>query len=196
MLVLTSVTMSNSSVSVTTSSVKKELNEIDISSTSTSTKELKHKEQHVTTTTPHLDNVLTKGLKPIDAEFSKSRHLPEQNGEYFVYSYLQLNDLNIFLESHSVLFMSIFTIGFIGVIVFYIWKKSNGRLSFSPSSYQYSVLNTRLMDPDDDSNDPLMNDIGMNEESDVNFLDISRYQYSDDDDVELLGVSLKENTHT
>ena len=87
--------------------------------------------------------------------------------------------------------MSIFTIGFIGVIVFYIWKKSNGRLSFSPSRYQYSVLNTRLMDPDDDSNDPLMNDIGMNEENDVNFLDISRYQYSDDDDVELLGVSSK-----
>jgi len=82
--------------------------------------------------------------------------------------------------------MSIFTIGFIGVIVFYIWKKSNRRLSFSSSRYQYSVLNTRLMNPGDDSNDPLMNDIGINEENDVNFLDISRY--SDDDDVELLGV--------
>ena len=33
-----------------------------------------------------------------------------------------------------------------------------------------------------------MNDIRINEENDVNFLDISRYQYSDDDDVELLGV--------
>ena len=42
------------------------------------------------------------------------------------------------------------------------------------------------MNPSDDSNDPLMNDIGINEENDVNFLDISRY--SDDDDVELLGV--------
>ena len=84
--------------------------------------------------------------------------------------------------------MSIFTIGFIGVIVFYIWKKSNGRFSFSSSRYQYSVLNTRLINPGDDSNDPLMNDIRINEENDVNFLDISRYQYSDDDDVELLGV--------
>lgn len=46
------------------------------------------------------------------------------------------------------------------------------------------------MDPDDDSSDPLMNDIGMNEENDATFLDISRYQYSDDDDVELLGVML------
>ena len=88
------VTMSNSSASVTTSSVKKELNEIDIPSmklpsTSTTTKELKHKEQHETTAKPHLANVLTKGSKPIDAEFSKSRHLPEPNGEYFEFSYLQ-----------------------------------------------------------------------------------------------------------
>lgn len=180
--------MPNSSASVTTSSVKKELNETNIPSTST-TKEFKHKEQHETTTTTHLVNPLTKGLKPLDAEFSKSRHLPEPNGTYF-FRYLELNDLNVFLDSHSVLFMSIFTIGFIGVIVFYIWKKSNGRLSFSQSRYQYSVLNTRLMDPDDDSSDPLMNDIGMNEENDATFLDISRYQYSDDDDVELLGVML------
>ena len=103
-----------------------------------------------------------------------------------LYSHLDFNELNFFLDSHSVLFMSIFTIGFIGVIVFYIWKKSNRRLSFSSSRYQYSVLNTRLMNPGDDSNDPLMNDIGINEENDVNFLDIS--PYSDDDDVELLGV--------
>ena len=105
-----------------------------------------------------------------------------------MYSQLDFNDVNFFLDSHSVLFMSIFTIGFIGVIVFYIWKKSNGRFSFSSSRYQYSVLNTRLINPGDDSNDPLMNDIRINEENDVNFLDISRYQYSDDDDVELLGV--------
>lgn len=44
------------------------------------------------------------------------------------------------------------------------------------------------MDPDDDSNDPLINDFVRNDEDD-NFLDISRYRYSDEDDVELLGVS-------
>ena len=88
--------------------------------------------------------------------------------------------------------MSIFTIGLLGVIVFYIWKKSNGRWSFGPSRYQYSVLNTSLMEHYDESSDPLMNDIGRNDENgDNNFLDISRYQYSDDDDVELLGVSSK-----
>ena len=43
----------------------------------------------------------------------------------------------------------------------------------------------------DESNDPLMNDIGRDDENGDNFLDISRYQYSDDDDVELLGVSWK-----
>ena len=32
-----------------------------------------------------------------------------------------------------------------------------------------------------------MNDINRNDDDDVNFLDISRYQYSDDDDVELIG---------
>ena len=95
------------------------------------------------------------------------------------------------VDSHSVLFMSVFTIGLLGVIVFYIWKKSNGRWSFGPSRYQYSVLNTGLMEQYDDSNDPLMNDIGRDEENGDNFLDISRYQYSDDDDVELLGVSRK-----
>ena len=103
--------------------------------------------------------------------------------------------MTFFVDSHSVLFMSIFTIGLLGVIVFYIWKKSNGRWSFGPSRYQYSVLNTSLMEHYDESSDPLMNDIGRNDENgDNNFLDISRYQYSDDDDVELLGVSLKENT--
>ena len=98
------------------------------------------------------------------------------------------------VDSHSVLFMSVFTIGLLGVIVFYIWKKSNGRWSFGPSRYQYSVLNTGLMEQYDDSNDPLMNDIGRNDENGDNFLDISRYQYSDDDDVELLGVSRKSLT--
>ena len=62
--------------------------------------------------------------------------------------------------------------------------------SFGPSRYQYSVLNTRLGDPDDDSGDPLMNDIERSEEDGDNFLDISRYQYSDEDDVELLGVNM------
>ena len=100
--------------------------------------------------------------------------------------------MSFFVDSHSVLFMSIFTIGLLGVIVFYILKKSNGRWSFGPSRYQYSVLNTSLMEHYDESSDPLMNDIGRNDENgDNNFLDISRYQYSDDDDVELLGVSSK-----
>ena len=66
---------------------------------------------------------------------------------------------------------------------------SNVRWSFGQSRYQYSVLNTSLMEHYDESNDPLMNDIGRDDENGDNFLDISRYQYSDDDDVELLGVS-------
>lgn len=62
-------------------------------------------------------------------------------------------------------------------------------MSFRDGRYQYSVLNSNnLMDPDDDSNDPLINDFVRNDEDD-NFLDISRYRYSDEDDVELLGVS-------
>ena len=61
-------------------------------------------------------------------------------------------------------------------------------MSFGDSRYQYSVLNSNLMDPDEDSNDPLITDFVRNDEDD-NFLDISRYRYSDEDDVELLGVS-------
>ena len=91
--------------------------------------------------------------------------------------------------SHTFLFVSIFSLGLIGVIVFYIYKKSSGSLSFGDGRYQYSVLNSNnLMDPDEDSHDPLINDFVRNDEDD-NFLDISRYRYSDEDDVELLGVS-------
>ena len=79
--------------------------------------------------------------------------------------------------------------GLIGVIVFYVYKKSSGSLSFGDSRYQYSVLNSNLMDPDEDSNDPLITDFVRNDDDD-NFLDISRYRYSDEDDVELLGVSV------
>ena len=63
-------------------------------------------------------------------------------------------------------------------------------MGFGDGRYQYSVLNSNnLMDPDEDSHDPLINDFVRNDEDD-NFLDISRYRYSDEDDVELLGVSL------
>merc|ERR1711953_1196502 len=89
-----------------------------------------------------------------------------------------------FEGSHTFLFVSIFSLGLIGVIVFYVYKKSSG--SFGDGRYQYSVLNSNLMDPDDDSNDPLINDFGRND--DDGFLDISRYRYSDEDDVELLGA--------
>lgn|ERR1711874_138038 len=93
-----------------------------------------------------------------------------------------------FEGSHTFLFVSIFSLGLIGVIVFYVYKKSSGSLSFRDGRYQYSVLNSNnLMDPDDDSNDPLINDFVRNDEDD-NFLDISRYRYSDEDDVELLGA--------
>ena len=95
----------------------------------------------------------------------------------------------LFSGSHTFLFVTIFSMGLIGVIVFYVYKKSSGSLSFGDGRYQYSVLNSNLMDPDDDSNDPLINDFVRNDEDD-NFLDISRYRYSDEDDVELLGVSL------
>ena len=105
--------------------------------------------------------------------------------------------------------------GFLGVLIFYAWKKSKMRYlllrnfrklylfikqefqitysflvscSVGNSRYQYSVLNTNLTDPDDDYNDPLMNDINRDAEDD-NFLDISNYHYSDDD-VELLGVTV------
>ena len=93
--------------------------------------------------------------------------------------------------SHTFLFLSIFLIGFIGVLVFYIYKKSSGSLTSGESRYQYSVLSSNnLLDPDDDSNDPLINNFGRNDHDDENnFLDINRYRYSDDDDVELLGVS-------
>ena len=91
---------------------------------------------------------------------------------------------------HEVLFVSVFLLGFIGVLVFYIYKKITGNLSIGESRYQYSVLSSNnLLDPDDDSNDPLINNFGRNDDDDNNFLDITRYRYSDDDDVELLGVS-------
>ena len=66
---LVQVTMSSS---VTTSSIKKELNETDIPSTAI-TSELEHKP----TTTTHLDDSVTKSSKLIDAEIfkSKSHHL-------------------------------------------------------------------------------------------------------------------------
>ena len=76
------------------------------------------------------------------------------------------------------------------MIVFYVYKKSSGSFGFGDGRYQYSVLNANnLMDPEDDINDPLITDFVRNDEDD-NFLDISRYRYSDEDDVELLGVSL------
>jgi len=86
-------------------------------------------------------------------------------------------------DSHTILFLTVFIVGFLGVLIFYAWKKS--KMSVGNSRYQYSVLNTNLTDPDDDYNDPLMNDINRDAEDD-NFLDISNYHYSDDD-VELLG---------
>ena len=75
----------------------------------------------------------------------------------------------------------------IAITSLYLW------CSFGEGRYQYSVLstNTHLTDQDDDSNDPLMADIGRDEADmgDNSFLDIRNYQYDDDDDVELLGVS-------
>ena len=68
-VLMVQVTMSSS---VTTSSIKKELNETDIPSTAI-TSELEHKP----TTTTHLDDSVTKSSKLIDAEIfkSKSHHL-------------------------------------------------------------------------------------------------------------------------
>ena len=82
------------------------------------------------------------------------------------------------------LFVSIFGLGFIGVLLFYVYKRNYSRvIDNMPYQYQYSVLNSNnQLDP------LLINDFGRNEDDD-NFLDISRYRYSDDDDVELLGVS-------
>ena len=89
-------------------------------------------------------------------------------------------------DSHAFLFMTVFLFGLFGVLAFYTYKKSSG--SLMNSRFQYSVLNTSLMPDHDDDNDPLMRDINRSaEDDDVNFLDMSRYQYSDDDDVELLG---------
>ena len=68
---LVQVTMSSS---VTTSSIKKELNETDIPSTAI-TSGLEHKEQHKPTTITHLDASVTKSPKPMDAEKFKSQHL-------------------------------------------------------------------------------------------------------------------------
>merc|ERR1711874_904419 len=65
-----------------------------------------------------------------------------------------------FEGSHTFLFVSIFSLGIIGVIVFYVYKKSSGSLGFGDGRYQYSVLNSNLVDPDDDSNDPLITDFG------------------------------------
>ena len=73
---LVQVTMSSK---VTTSSIKKELNETDIPSTAI-TSELEHKEQHKPTTMTHLDDSVTKPPKPMDAEKFKSHHLhPTKN---------------------------------------------------------------------------------------------------------------------
>ena len=119
-----------------------------------------------------------------------SQHPPVKPFEgLLVWSVDKIYRSELFSGSHTFLFVSIFSLGLIGVIVFYVYKKSSGSLSFGDGRYQYSVLNSNLMDPDEDSNDPLITDFGRND-SDDNFLDISRYRYSDDDDVELLGVSV------
>jgi len=98
----------------------------------------------------------------------------------------KIHPVKPFQGSHTFLFVSIFALGFIGVLVFYVYKKSSG--SLSDSRYQYSVLNSNnMLDPDEDS-DPLLTDLGRNDEDDNNFLDITRYRYSDDEDVELLGT--------
>ena len=79
---LDSVTMSN--ISITTLSVKKELNEINTPLTATTSED-----QHKTTPTAQLLNV-TEELKPIYSEFSKSRHLPTQNGAYCIFCIVNL----------------------------------------------------------------------------------------------------------
>ena len=118
-----------------------------------------------------------------------SQHPPVKPFEgLLVWSVDKIYRSELFSGSHTFLFVSIFSLGLIGVIVFYVYKKSSGSLSFGDGRYQYSVLNSNLMDPDDDS-EALITDFVRNEEDD-NFLDISRYRYSDDDDVELLGVSV------
>jgi len=77
--------------------------------------------------------------------------------------------------SVTVIFVAIFVVGFIGVVAFYIWKRSTDSTWRVPATYQYSVLNTFDNDPDDELTDHLRvgDDFIVNDSS--------------DDDVELLG---------
>eukprot|EP00092_Neocalanus_flemingeri_P002488 GFUD01002664.1.p1 GENE.GFUD01002664.1~~GFUD01002664.1.p1 ORF type:complete len:258 (+),score=54.20 GFUD01002664.1:265-1038(+) len=81
-----------------------------------------------------------------------------------------------FEGSVTILFVAIFVIGFIGVVVFYIWKRSTDSTWRVPATYQYSVLNAFDNDPDDELTDHLR--VGD---------DFIVSNDSSDDDVELLG---------
>ena len=142
---------------------------------------INHNNKSITTTTkPKQSNLTLAG-----------QHKPSKSGLYLLDTKIY-NNLNTstgapspsYISTDTFLFVSIFGLGFIGVLLFYVYKKTYSRDDM-PYQYQYSVLNSNnQLDP------LLVNDLGRNEDDD-NFLDISRYRYSDDDDVELLGVSCK-----
>lgn len=81
-----------------------------------------------------------------------------------------------FEGSVTIIFVAIFVVGFIGVVVFYIWKRSTDSTWRVPATYQYSVLNTFDNDPEDELTDHLR--VGD---------DFIVTNDSSDDDVELLG---------
>jgi len=79
-------------------------------------------------------------------------------------------------NSSSIIFVAIFVVGFIGVVAFYIWKRSTDSAWRVPATYQYSVLNSFENDPEDELTDHLR--VGD---------DFIVGNDSSDDDVELLG---------
>merc|ERR1711892_1405430 len=81
-----------------------------------------------------------------------------------------------FEGSVTILFVGIFVVGFVGVVVFYIWKRSTDSAWRAPATYQYSVLNSFDNDPEDELTDHLR--VGD---------DFIVTNDSSDDDVELLG---------
>merc|ERR1712179_847043 len=82
-----------------------------------------------------------------------------------------------FEGSVTITFVSIFVLGFLGVVVFYIWKRSTESGGRNSATFQYSVLNTFDNDPEDELIDHLR--VGD---------DFIVTNESSDDDVELLGV--------
>merc|ERR1712228_123497 len=55
----------------------------------------------------------------------------------------------------TILFVTVFAVGLIGVVMLFLWKSGKETTWRAPATYQYSVLNNFENEPEDELGDPL-----------------------------------------